>query len=245
MIRAKRHPMGKALLTWFFIHLLRSHFQAIYAADADQIRQLDPGIATIGYANHTNWWDGPVLIFLTRLQPHKAFYCMMEEKQMRHYPFFSWIGAFSVDLQSRTKSAASVRYALKCLKNPATFIWIFPQGAMVKETDPIEIKRGADFLAHKRSAASLLPVFFRFRFRREQKPEIFIRFGTVYPAHENSPERMKKELTRLGEQIDRDLSADNLEDYECLMKPRLSVNKWWELVSRLMRGKLREFESTN
>jgi hypothetical protein len=56
---------------------------------------------------------------------------------------------------------------------------------------------------------------------------------------------MKNELTVLAENLDRDLEKEQLEGYECLMKPRLSVNKWWEFVYRLIRGRVRGFESTN
>jgi 1-acyl-sn-glycerol-3-phosphate acyltransferase len=182
MIRANKHPVAERILTWCFMRMIRSHFHAIYACGAEAIRGLESGKATIGFANHTNWWDGVLLMFLTRFQPRRAFYCMMEEKQMRHYPFFSWLGAFSVDLESGVQSAATVRYALKLLNDSNTFMWIFPQGEMVNETDPIEIKPGADFLAHKRTGTRLLPVFFPLSFPEGAKAGNFHSLREVLPG---------------------------------------------------------------
>jgi len=245
MIRAEKHPVLDKVIYWFFRRLTRSHFHAVYVAGADEIRQADGDRPVIAYANHSNWWDGIVLLLLTRLQRGKDFYCMMEEKQMQHYPFFRWLGAFSVDLGSRVRSAAAVRYAIRLLDSPRSFIWLFPQGKMVKASDPVEIMPGTDFLARKCPRAVMIPAVFRFQFGREQKPEIFIRIGTGYAAHENSAERMEKELKRLLDELDADLRDGMIESYEQLLSPRLSINKWWELLFRVLRGKWKGFEAGN
>ncbi|MEO0454148.1 MAG: lysophospholipid acyltransferase family protein [Verrucomicrobiota bacterium] len=245
MIRAEKDPFWEHVLYYFFRWLIRKNFYAVYIDGAEHLRELSRIKPVIGIANHTNWWDGVVLLLMTRIQRKKEFYCMMEEKQMKHYPFFRYLGAFSVNLESAVRSAAAVKYALNLLHQAKTLIWIFPQGEMVKATDPIKVRPGVDFLAKKSPNAMVLPAAFRYQFWREQKPCMYIRIGEPYSALENSDEKMEQTLIRLTEELDADLKSDAAQQYEHLLTPALSINKYWELFFRFVRGRWLGFKSTN
>jgi len=104
MIPAKKDPLRDSILYLYLRRMLRKNFHVIRASGMEHLRDLKKNRPTIAFANHTNWWDGLVLFYLSRCQKGKDFYCMMEEKQMKHYPFFSWLGAFSVDLENKLRA---------------------------------------------------------------------------------------------------------------------------------------------
>src|SRR5216684_944745 len=126
MIPAQKNPALDWILYQYVHRLVR-------------LRALDPQHPVIAFSNHSNWWDALAVFMLTRAAPHKSFYCMMEEKQLRAYRFFSWLGAFSVDPTDPLRAAASVRYAIRLLRENETLMWIFPQGEMVPPYQPIKL----------------------------------------------------------------------------------------------------------
>ena len=56
-------------------------------------------------------------------------YVIVEDIQLERYPFFRYLGAFSVNRSDARKAVTSVRYAANVLKNgPNRLLLIFPQG---------------------------------------------------------------------------------------------------------------------
>ena len=164
----ERHP--RCGLFVYFRRLARSAFHTIAAQGLERLRKLPEDRPVILFCNHTNWWDGLIIFLLTRQMRHKAVYCMMEEKQLKYYRFFTWLGAFSVDLSSPLRSAASLRYAQRLMQKTETAMWIFPQGRICRQNEPVEIKPGTDYLAQSSPHALLVPVAMRYDFFREDRP---------------------------------------------------------------------------
>jgi 1-acyl-sn-glycerol-3-phosphate acyltransferase len=245
MIPAHKNVFLDCVLYWLLRRSLCKHFYCIHAAGMDYLRNLKPDRPGVAFSNHTNWWDGLTIFFLTRFLPSKDFYCMMEEKQLQHYKFFAWLGAYSVDLNNPLRSAVTVRYTLELLKERRNLIWVFPQGKMMREYDKIRVQQGVDFMAQRVSHAQMLPATFRYEFRGERLPEIFIRFGAPYLAHENTPERLEGALQELTDRLRDDCRKDHLEDYEKLLRPRQSIDKHWRFARMLLLGHRRAVKSEN
>jgi 1-acyl-sn-glycerol-3-phosphate acyltransferase len=142
MIPANKNDIIDAVLYVYFRWLARRAFHTIAGRGLEVLRNLPADRPVIIFCNHTNWWDAVMIYLLTREMKHKACYCMMEEKQMKHYKFFSWLGAFSVDLSSPIRSAAALRYAQRLLQVNETAIFIFPQGRICRRNEMIEVKPG-------------------------------------------------------------------------------------------------------
>ncbi len=121
---------------------------------------------------------------------------MMEEKQLTHYRFFTWLGAFSVDLSSPLRSAASLRYAQRLLQRNDTAIWIFPQGKICKQNEPVEAKPGTDYLAQSSPHALLVPVAMRYDFFREDRPNALIEIGEPFSPVDSLEGRVAEECNR-------------------------------------------------
>ena len=101
MLLARKNALFNFALRRLLARTLRRRFHAVRVAGAEHLGALDPSRPTIGCVNHTNWWDGFVLYVLShRLMQERDIYLAMEEKHLRRYPFFRWMGCFGVDLEN-------------------------------------------------------------------------------------------------------------------------------------------------
>ena len=177
---------------------------------------------------------------------HKAVYCMMEEKQLKYYRFFTWLGAFSVDLSSPLRSAASLRYAQRLLQRPETAIWIFPPRPICRQNEPIEIKPGTDYLAQSSPHALLVPVAMRYDFFREDRPNALIEIGEPFPAVELSDGRITDECNAAFTRVTKAAPGPGPDRFRSAFPARgLTINKRWQWFKLALTGRLSEFTPTN
>ncbi len=245
MIAANKNDILDAFLFVYFRWLTRRAFHTIAARGLENLRQLPADRPILLFSNHTNWWDGLVTYLLTRQMSHKAVYLMMEEKQLKHYRFFTWLGAFSVDLSNPLRSAASLRYAQRLMQRNESAIWIFPQGKLCRPTEPFEVKPGTDYLAKNSPHALLVPVAMRYEFFREDRPNVLVEIGKPFPAVECDEKRIVHECTEVFNRVDRAALEQDLAGFRALFSPRLTINKRWEWIKLAVTGRLREFSPIN
>ncbi len=242
MIAARKvSPFNFVLRRWLG-RVLRRRFHGVYIYGAEHLRALGPGSAVVGCVNHTNWWDGFVLYVLSwRWLPHDI-YLAMEEKNLRRYRFFSWMGVFGVDLVDRRSALSGVRYALRLLR-PGRLVWMFVQGRLLPPGVPVEVRPGAIFLA-RRAGARLLPLILRYEWLSESRPSIFIAVGAPLAAA-TSAEELATVLDSLYAQWDEKLASPNFGGAEALFPPRLSMNKRWDYVLHLLGRRREVFDRQN
>lgn len=246
MIPANKNPLLDSFFYLYCRWLLRRNFSGIYIKGLENYSKLDRARPAICFANHTNWWDGFLTFYLTRFNSHKATFCMMEEKQLKYYRFFTWLGMYSVDTSNPLRAAASVRYTIQLLQNPESLCWIFPQGKTTSIYSPIEVKEGTAYLANNVSRAQLLPVIFRYEFLKEEKPFVLIQIGNpMEKSRTITDEDISHALTREQESLEAALRNQNLVGFIPLIPSRLSLNKRWEWMQLAFKGRLREFKRTN
>ena len=245
MIAANKNDILDALLFLYFRRLARRAFHTIAGRGFEHLRNLPPDRPVLLFCNHTNWWDGLILYLLTRQMRHKSVYCMMEEKQLKHYRFFTWLGAFSVDLSSPLRSAVALRYAQRLLQRKETAIWIFPQGKLCRPSDPVEIRPGTDYLAKNSPHALLVPVAMRYEFFREDRPNVLIEIGRPYAAVESTESRLAAECNAVYGKLVVAAADQDLTGFKPLFSPRLTINKRWEWIKLALTGRLREFSPIN
>jgi 1-acyl-sn-glycerol-3-phosphate acyltransferase len=245
MIAANKNDIFDAVLYIYFRWLTRKRFHTIAARGLDVLRNLPPDRPAILFCNHTNWWDGVLIYLLTREMRHKAGYCMMEEKQIKHYRFFTWLGAFSVDLSSPIRSAAALRYAQRLLEVNETAIVIFPQGQICRPNAMIEVKPGTEYLAKSAPQAVLVPMAMRYDFFREDRPNALIEIAEPFLGVDCTEGRIAHEVNECYARVNQSAREQDLSDFAPLFAPRLPLNKRWEWVKLLFSGRLREFTPTN
>ena len=248
MIAARKSALFNFGLRRLLWRTLRRRFHNIYLAGREHLDELAPGHPVVGCVNHSNWWDGFVLYVLShRLLPHEI-YLAMEEKNLRQYRFFTWMGVFGLDLTSPRRVLSGMRYAIRLLRQKAAhgrppMIWMFVQGRLLPAGTPIEVKPGALLLA-RQTVAQLLPLTLRYEWLRESRPSIFIDIGHPL-APDTSPERLAETLNELFARFSAAAPPGSPNDYQPLYAPQMSMNKWWDYLRHRLRRSGDPFESNN
>ncbi len=102
----------------------------------------------------------------------------MEDKQMRQYPFFSRIGAFSINLENPRSSIQSLRYAVESMNRDNSCLFIYPEGKMMPVSDSKpRFKEGLSWLYQKMKGVDFVPVAFYIDHSKSGKPDLHISIG--------------------------------------------------------------------
>jgi 1-acyl-sn-glycerol-3-phosphate acyltransferase len=216
LLEARKHPLLERAYARYGRWLLRRAFARVWVGG----EPWPPGDGpTIAFLNHSAWWDPILALFLSHDLFRRDGYGIMEGEQLESYPFFRRIGCFGVSAESFEDVRAMSEYAARLLTEGAgRTLWIFPQGELVPPRTPLSFRSGASRLARTVPSAPLVPVAVRYEFRREQRPEVFVRVGAaVRPAagasaaaaRDASPlavtrgleQRMRLELSALDEDL--------------------------------------------
>jgi 1-acyl-sn-glycerol-3-phosphate acyltransferase len=245
VIAANKLPWLDAMLYLYFRRMWRKAFQGVYLRGSPHLEGLPADRPIIAYANHTNWWDLLMVFRLTRVLSTKKFYGMMEEKQLRPYRFFSWIGAFSVDLSAPGRAAAGLRYAVKLLREPQSLVWLFPQGKLCSPYEPFSLQPGLEFLIKHAPQATILPWAFRYEFLRDDRPVVLLEVGTPLSAEGATTGKLQEACEILCQRLLEVARASDLSEFQCLETPSLTINKRWEYCLCVLRGRLQEFDPRN
>ena len=247
MITARKNRAFDFLVQRWVARALRRRFHGVFIAGGEYLRALDGHQPLIGCVNHTNWWDGFVLYVLSHRRLPHAIYLAMDERNLRRYRFFTWLGVFGVDLSARAANVAALRYALKLLRpnggRRAALVWMFVQGELASDRRPVEARPGAAFLA-ERGGVGLLPVALRYAWLSESRPSVFVRIGPPLAAGATA-EDIAESLNALLADTDRTLDPPRLAEYERLFEPGMSANKQWDYVRHLFGGRREVFDKSN
>jgi chlorobactene lauroyltransferase len=153
---------------------------------------METSIPVIFYGNHAYWWDGFWSQLCTELYFRQNLYIIIEYAQLVKHQFFTRLGAFSIDRSNARSAIGTLDYAAECLTTSSArqnALWIFPQGR-IEHVDkrPLVFFRGTAGIAQrvlkKRESIYLVSVVSRIEYLEEQKPELFLSFG--------SPQLLKK-----------------------------------------------------
>ena len=248
MIPARKSAPFNLVLRRWLDRTLRQRFHNVYIGGADHLRALDPARAVVGCVNHTNWWDGFVLYVLShRFLPHDI-HLAMEEKNLRRYQFFTWMGVFGIDLATRASALPGIRYAVGLLRDvsrrkQARLVWMFVQGKLLPASRDVEVKPGALFLA-RRTGAQVLPLVLRYEWLSESRPSVFVQVGMPLKSSVSADE-LAVVLNGLIVRIGNMLEPLDLSGFQPLYRSSLSMNKRWDWLRHLFGRKREGFDGHN
>jgi len=203
---------------------VRRAFHSVLVAGAEETSQ-QPGPLLL-CPNHSNWWDGFLCLHLMALLPERRIALMQEQQHLDRYAFFRYAGVFGIDLETTRSAVGGLRTALDLLDRPETALWMFPQGELLPARAPIVAQPGVSYLAAKREI-SPVPVGIRYDWTAESRPTVLVRFGSPLEG-EPRPEKLSAAIENLLAGIDEDLAAADLQAYQPIDPPRVSINERWD-----------------
>jgi hypothetical protein len=245
-IPARHSRLGDALIYWALVRsAIWSHFARVWLRVEGPIPTPAAG-PLIFYLNHPSWWDGYLAYVLSRMVLENRFqsFCMMDERELRRYRFFTWIGAFSVNRQDARSALASVVYISRLLAaRRDRALAIFPQGEITpNDRRPLTMFSGMAHAAQRAGGATLWPVALRYEFRGEQRPEAFIRAGPAHHACADSDARALTadagaRLTAACDALRDEVTGGQLEEYRVLLHGRPGPDKIFDAARGVFNAK--------
>jgi len=154
---------------------VRKTFRAVWVRGA---LPENPGGLLI-YANHPSFWDGFAMHVLA-IQQGWDIYCVMDEKNLRRYPFLRRLGAFSLRPGDGGSTLESLRYAKGLLRQLKSAVVLFPEGELRPSPDlPLQLHRGVELFG--RHARQCLPIAIRCVFFEHELPDLLLDIGPAHP----------------------------------------------------------------
>ncbi|MGI1806308.1 lysophospholipid acyltransferase family protein [Exiguobacterium sp. TDN 0502] len=217
MKEAHKNRLAESIFHSYVDHaLIRRHFhRVLYRAD-------DLPLPGLMLATHGSWWDGMILFHLDQTCFRHDPYVMIDHEGLARFPFFSRLGAFSIDRSSFSDIKKSLQYAKEQLLSGSS-VWMFPQGEeRHQEERPLHLASGAAHLT--RHAESVFLVAFYYSYGHEQQPDVYVRTRRFEPrAGERTgaqAERLTAELTALYDDVRADAIAERIHHYRCITTRR-------------------------
>ena len=243
IVRAYKHGWPRMAVHQMIVRSVRKNFHAVRVQGLDRLRaELDADDSGLIFAaNHSCWWDVFLAHTLNESIPVDG-YGMMEHFNLRRFRFFQRIGAYSVDRANPSSLRESLRYTVELLARRRAGIWVFPQGLVAPNNDrPLVFQPGLRALLNTAGRLRIVPVELKFEFWQEQKPEVFVRFGTpVWVERQERATILTDWAQRVTEELDAlgtDVQSQDPDRFTILLRGPTSMNERYARIRARFQGK--------
>lgn len=230
MITARKSQWFERVFAVYNKNLIARRFEGLRVAGLNVLRERAHDAPLVLYANHSCWWDGLVVFQLGR-ECGLQQYAMMEERQLREYPFHRKLGAFSVVRENPREAMRSIEYAARLLSGTDRALWIFPQGKTEPNgLRPLKFYSGAARIIEKTGTVYAAPVALRYEFLDDFRPDAFAHIGDLEKlsgkelfdsrrASKNLSAALAEKLTATLDSLVENIEQDYLADYVEIVAP--------------------------
>ena len=135
--------------------------------------------------NHHSWWDGLIPLLLNEFCFHQNARALMEDKQIKQYPLFQKIGAFSISRQDPRKAITSLRYAVDSFQREHSSLFIYPEGKITPAGLSMNFEGGLAWLSNKLPSVDIVPIGIYMHTIRHAKPELHLQVGNTVGIDES------------------------------------------------------------
>jgi len=250
VLKVRRSRIHTLWFGWYSRRQFRRFFSSLRVFMDPATPLMQRGVPVIFHCNHAYWWDGFWSQLCTETYFRQNLHIIIEERQLRRHPFFTRLGAFSVDRENPRSAARTLAYASELLLAPSerqNALWLFPQGR-IEHVDrrPLGYFRGTASIVRKvlekRESIYLVSVVSRIEYLEEQKPELFLSFGPPreltqedFPGIDPLTAAMEEEAGERLDSLKQRITDRSLESAETLLEGRPSVNRRVEAWKRWQR----------
>lgn len=182
---AKESPIFIKIFRLYTKFLFKRRFKQVWLK-----QEYEPCSAckTVYFLNHHSWWDGLIPLMLNEYRFRQQARAVMEDKQMKIYPFFQKIGAFSINRDNPRSAISSLRYGVQSFERPNASLFIYPEGSITPVGTSMNFEGGLAWLHDRLDNVDFVPVGIYIHTIRHDKPELHLHVG--------QPVRLDNELSR-------------------------------------------------
>lgn len=136
------YPQRNKFIKWFFHHYILNLVKRNFKQLNFNFIEISKNKSVLLLANHFSWWDGFLLYYINHKVFKKQFHVMVIEETVQKVFFFKYMGAFSVNKNTR-EILTSLDYAATLLNDPKNLVLIFPQGKLYSNfIDKVGFEKG-------------------------------------------------------------------------------------------------------
>ncbi|TVQ14103.1 MAG: hypothetical protein EA364_04780 [Balneolaceae bacterium] len=175
-------------------YLFKRRFRNVYVLNNYTPRD---GRSTLFYMNHASWWDALIPFLLNEYLFRQQARAMMDIRQLRKYPFFRKIGVYSIDRGNARSALFSLAKTREWLDRENNSIYLFPQGSIKSEYEPLQFEHGIGWLAKECKGCDVVPLAIHINLVRGDKPDLFIKTGKPVHFESGTDKKIIAEICRI------------------------------------------------
>lgn len=140
MIKPSHSVFHTWLLDFYIGYILKADFKEIKITG-----DIEPDNRSILLIpNHFSWWDGFFAWHLNNVLFKKRYHVMMLEDELAKRMFFTRVGAFSINLNSKS-IIESLNYCSQILQDPNNMLLMFPEGKLgTQHRSELKFRKGIE-----------------------------------------------------------------------------------------------------
>ncbi|HEX6245817.1 MAG TPA: lysophospholipid acyltransferase family protein [Polyangiales bacterium] len=212
---------------------LRRRFDGVWVEGLARAQREVEQAPLIVAVNHVAFWDPLVALQLDSLLGTES-HCLMDERNLAHYPFFAWVGAIPLARRTNKRMLSQLRSAATLLTGPRRALWIFPQGRQrPAHLWPHALSSGVAWLSRE-ARASVLPLAIGYAFREAREPAVLASFGSLIEAgHDPMLGALEAAWIAALDRIDRFVDRSQGQ-FEALVPPKRAPGREVPALGRLL-----------
>ncbi len=223
---------------------IKRAFAGVYIyAEPQALRITRAEMPILFCVTHSGWYDGYLTYVINKAIFRRAGYLMMEEANLKRYPFLTWVGVFGVDRVDGRKALQGINYISARLTQERSTLWMFPQGTITHpDARPLKLFGGVASIARRVGGCAIVPIAVRYELGLEQSPNVYMRVGGPILLRPEEQQLSSREITSMLTTAMTE-TADKLhEDVMSIVRPRYrkilagkgSVNKVWDQALQIL-----------
>ncbi len=234
-VNFSKNKLVVSFFSMYFRRLIKRSFCSVKAKGLDIARSeiqtsLESHRPIVLCANHSSWWDAPLIYFLSYDVLKIDSYCLMEKKQYDRYPYFSKFGVIPLIREDARYSIKVLSDAASFLNNTGKGLWIFPQGEIIPNgRRPFHFYTGVSYILEKLDNPLLLNCFMDIRIGAEQYPEAFVEFFKIKKSITEDRKEVagiiSEEFEKVASSFNEEYNSGRMENFEELINGRISLSE--------------------
>jgi 1-acyl-sn-glycerol-3-phosphate acyltransferase len=156
---------------WYVKYLCKKRFENVWIRTN---YKSEKGESTLYLLNHHYWWDGLIPLLLNEYVFKQDARAIMEEKQMKIFPFFSRVGAFSIDRANLKSAMFSLDFAGEWLQGSGNSVYLYPEGKITNTCDNLSIESGFTRILKNYKGFDTVLIALFITYDKFDKPELYI-----------------------------------------------------------------------